>query len=279
MDSTDHLKSQIKDAFGHTDLYRILEVEKDAPAGAIKKAYMKAALKHHPDKGGEAAKFQALSVAHAILSDPERRMIYDEGGMVDDFEEDLDQNFTFWYDYFRKLTPKVTLSSIEQLEKEYIGSEEEKRDVIAAYEHCGGDVAQIMESIMFAEVGHEQRICDLLDEAIADGSIKSTKLYTKSRRQALESMPKKVAKKQRRGGGGDDLALMIAQKQKDRASALGAIFSKYGGDEVEMEDIPDEDFARARRSVSKQSAAHTKDKDKKQQPQHAKTHNKGASRK
>jgi DnaJ-class molecular chaperone len=37
-------------------------------------------MKHHPDRGGDAGKFQELNEAYSVLSDPEKRMIYDHGG-------------------------------------------------------------------------------------------------------------------------------------------------------------------------------------------------------
>ena len=44
-----------------TKLYETLEVEKDADAKAIKKAYRKMAIKHHPDKGGDEHTFKEVN--------------------------------------------------------------------------------------------------------------------------------------------------------------------------------------------------------------------------
>eukprot|EP01032_Pedospumella_encystans_P000733 gene733-847_t len=73
-----HSSQLLKDAFGDQTVYEILSVPKDAEEDTVKRAYRKLALKHHPDKGGDAKKFQALSLAHSILSDPEKRKIYDQ---------------------------------------------------------------------------------------------------------------------------------------------------------------------------------------------------------
>lgn len=70
----------------NTKLYELLEIAKDADAKVIKKAYRKKALKYHPDKGGDEKKFQEISKAYEILSDPAQRQIYDKCGM-----EGLDQ--------------------------------------------------------------------------------------------------------------------------------------------------------------------------------------------
>ncbi len=66
------------------DYYDILEVSRDADLGSIKKAYRKAALKHHPDKNpGNAeaeARFKEAAEAYAVLSDPDKRGLYDQFG-------------------------------------------------------------------------------------------------------------------------------------------------------------------------------------------------------
>lgn len=61
-------------------LYKVLGVPQDADDATIKKAYRKLALKEHPDKGGEPEKFKAISMAYEVLSDPEKRKMYDKYG-------------------------------------------------------------------------------------------------------------------------------------------------------------------------------------------------------
>merc|ERR1719379_392893 len=60
--------------------YDILGVDKNATDSEIKKAYRKLAMKHHPDKGGDPDKFKEMTAAHTVLSDPEKRKLYDMGG-------------------------------------------------------------------------------------------------------------------------------------------------------------------------------------------------------
>lgn len=55
-------------------------VEKDAQPNAIKKAYRKLAMTHHPDKGGDEERFKEITTAFEVLSDEEKRQLYDEYG-------------------------------------------------------------------------------------------------------------------------------------------------------------------------------------------------------
>ena len=66
------------------DYYEVLGVSKDADDAALKKAYRVLAKKYHPDANpGNAeaeAKFKEASEAYGILSDPEKRKMYDQFG-------------------------------------------------------------------------------------------------------------------------------------------------------------------------------------------------------
>mmetsp|Transcript_6300 Transcript_6300/g.8622 ORF Transcript_6300/g.8622 Transcript_6300/m.8622 type:complete len:101 (+) Transcript_6300:88-390(+) len=63
-----------------TKFYKLLEVEKNASEGDIKKAYRKLAVKHHPDKGGDPEKFKEITRAYEVLSDSNKRERYDQFG-------------------------------------------------------------------------------------------------------------------------------------------------------------------------------------------------------
>jgi len=62
------------------DYYSTLGLQRGASDDDIKKAYRKLAMKHHPDRGGDQAKFKEISTAYEALSNPEKRRIIDMGG-------------------------------------------------------------------------------------------------------------------------------------------------------------------------------------------------------
>jgi curved DNA-binding protein len=74
------------------DLYAVLGVQKSADAESIKKAYRKLAKDLHPDKNPgnkqAEAKFKAVNHAYEVLSNADRRKLYDEFG-----EEGLREGF------------------------------------------------------------------------------------------------------------------------------------------------------------------------------------------
>ncbi|XP_014488462.1 PREDICTED: dnaJ homolog subfamily B member 6-like isoform X2 [Dinoponera quadriceps] len=67
------------------DYYKVLEVQRTATGGDIKKAYRKLALKWHPDKNPDNLeeanrRFKEISEAYEVLSDEKKRRVYDQYG-------------------------------------------------------------------------------------------------------------------------------------------------------------------------------------------------------
>lgn len=62
------------------DYYKTLGVPRTASADEIKKAFRKLARTHHPDAGGDEAKFKEINEAYEVLSDDKKRALYDQYG-------------------------------------------------------------------------------------------------------------------------------------------------------------------------------------------------------
>ena len=112
------------------DLYKVLGLTNDATADAIKKAYRRLALVHHPDKHAnsseavraeEAHKFQQVGFAYGVLSDEGRKARYDKTGRTDEGFE-LQAGEDGWDAYFADLFEGVTKGRLDELKTEYQGN-------------------------------------------------------------------------------------------------------------------------------------------------------------
>jgi len=68
-----------------TDYYELLSVDRNASEDEIKRAFKKAAMKHHPDRNPDnkkeaEARFKEIAEAYEVLSDPQKRQQYDRFG-------------------------------------------------------------------------------------------------------------------------------------------------------------------------------------------------------
>jgi DnaJ family protein B protein 12 len=91
----------IREIKGKSDYYSILGLEKSCSVEEIRKAYRKLSLKVHPDKNkapGSEDAFKKVSKAFKCLSDDGSRRDYDQGGLVDEF----DSNYNQQHNHFRR---------------------------------------------------------------------------------------------------------------------------------------------------------------------------------
>ncbi len=129
------------------DYYNILGVLRSSTGEEIKKAYRKAAMQHHPDRGGDQARFKEINEAYEILSNDDKRRLYDsgidplnpnqghhryQGGPQFDNMEDIFNSFGFTFGFgpngptFRQNRPPVKNKTLNvnihlSLEEAYTG--------------------------------------------------------------------------------------------------------------------------------------------------------------
>ncbi|KAJ5467041.1 hypothetical protein N7475_004793 [Penicillium sp. IBT 31633x] len=276
------------------DLYKVLGVASDATPEAIKTAYKKSALRNHPgmqthhsgsedlqntdprtdkvseDARAEAnAKFQRIALAYGVLSDERRRSVYDRTGSTDEaFGEDGDFN---WMDFYREqLSAMLDSRAISDFQKKYQGSDEEKKDLLAAYETHEGNMDAIYDTVMLSNVlDDDERFRAIIDQAIADGEVEDFDRYSKEPEKKKQQRVKKAQKeareaeklgkeiedkKKKKAGAAskssraaaneDDLLAIITKRQQDRgAGFLARLEEKYTqpGKKRGMDDEPPEE--------------------------------------
>jgi len=242
------LLSTCEELFGSTDLYVVLGVEKTATAGQIKKAYHRASLKVHPDRVGEedrelsTKKFQCVGAVYSVLSDPERKGLYDETGEVEDEMDPLKDTDKDWEEYWRVLFPKVTLKDIEKFASDFKNSEEEKEEIKKAYVDAEGDMGQIIDSVMCATEEDEDRFRKIINELIKNKEVDEYKAFTKENKKEKKARKRAAAAEAEEaeqaaaelglGSGQDSLRDLILARQANRGAMadnfLDGLAEKYG---------------------------------------------------
>ena len=184
--------------FGTRDLYEVLRLTKSASESEVKRAYRKKSLEVHPDRAAEAdkatatEKFQCLSRVYTVLSDQDKRALYDESGEVDD---DVVVQERDWDAYWRLLFQKITLEDIAEFEKNYKGSEEEVNDLKSAYLDYEGDMDAILENVLCATIEDVERFKNIIEDLISTEDLPTFAAFVKEDKKKKKARKQKVSEK------------------------------------------------------------------------------------
>jgi DnaJ family protein C protein 9 len=178
-------------------------------------------------------------------------------------------------DFYREqLSAMLDTRAISDFQKKYQGSDEEKQDLLEAYEKFEGDMDQIYDSVMLSNVlDDDVRFRTIIDKAIADEEVEAFPKYVdetegekkariksaqKEAKQAEKHAKKIEADKKKKAAasskassgpavGDDDLLAMITKRQQDRGQGFMAhLEEKYGGKGKKrgaVDEPPEEAFA------------------------------------
>ncbi|KAK8751107.1 hypothetical protein OTU49_013058 [Cherax quadricarinatus] len=233
--------------FGSRDLYKVLGVARDANDNELKKAYHRVSLKVHPDRVGQedkqdaTHKFQTLGKVYSVLSDKDRRAIYEETGEVDD--ENVSPDDRDWDQYWRLLFRKITVEDIKNFESKYRESEEELSDLKEAYLDGEGDMEYILQNVLCCTIDDEPRFTKIIKGWIKEEVVPDFKKFSKESRKKKETRKRKAAEEAEEaeamkkelglGDTTDSLKALILKRGKQRAeemdSFLDNLANKYGG--------------------------------------------------
>ncbi|KAI0514989.1 DnaJ domain-containing protein [Xylaria bambusicola] len=254
MDASDDLDSEPPNI---VNPYEVLGLERTATADQVKSAYRKLALRNHPDKVSEDQKqnahetFQSIAFAYAVLSDPTRRKRYDETGSTS--ESIVDSDGFSWSDFYREqFRDAISNDAIEKFAARYKGSDEERDDILVAYEEHEGDMDAIYETVMLSNVlKDDERFRKIIDDAIASKDVPAFKAYVKESKKSRQARIKAAKdeateaeeyakelgihdklfndkKGKKKGSSEDDLAALIRRNQQGRENFLDNLAAKYG---------------------------------------------------
>lgn len=219
------------------DLYETLCVSTTASPVEIKKAYKKLSLQYHPDKiqqlqtNEDKDHFPKIQLAYSVLSDPQKRKIYDTTGSYGDSAEGATGDFD-WKQYFQNMTEKITIDMIDEDREKYQGSSEEQDDILHNFVYYEGDFLRLFEVIPHLEFDEtlENRVFEIVDTAVTKQNISIDKTmsrtwekYKKSRKTKVKQMLKKMAKEAHEAS---ELAKKIGQKKANSEKELRAMIQK-----------------------------------------------------
>ena len=203
-------------------------------------------LKYHPDKvtddeikEANKTKFQCLGKIYSILSDEEKKKLYDESGIIEGDDTLFSSTGKDWDAYFRNLFKKITKEDINSYFEKYRDSAEERVDLLRIYEKCQGDMDLILDEMISEDLmDNEPRFRKILLEAIENNEVPKYELFVNenkkkaSKRKAHYAKEAKEAEVLKKEMGIDEsqdsLRNAILSRRKDQSNNfLDNLTKKY----------------------------------------------------
>ena len=172
------------------DLFENENITSESSSAAIRKAYHKLTRIYHPNaKNGSTDKFIEIKKCYEKL---------------------ILENFNKSEKNTRK--DKLILK-IEEYKKEYVGSEEERNEIISLYKEYKGSIVKIVNNLMFATYSDEERIRNVIEEALEDKNGEKILRYKAFKRKIPKSYITRMNKEA-------DLAELIGKTDSKERNAL-----------------------------------------------------------
>lgn len=132
----------------------------------VKRSYYKLALKYHPDRvtmneRKEAAdKFNIIHNAYSILSDLDKKKLYDDGSDILFAKTTI---FAQWEHYLKPMNQ----TEFDRAREAYQGSEKEEADLIREFKIGNGSFTHLLNTIPFMRIEDENRIIETIKNLIS----------------------------------------------------------------------------------------------------------------
>ncbi|KAG8348350.1 DnaJ domain [Trypanosoma vivax] len=233
-------------------LYDVLGVSKDTNASEIARVYRQLALKYHPDRNPEgAAKFKEIANAYSVLSDPEKRRVYDSTGVDPSVGMDMGSEVT------AAQRSAEMRERVQMFYASYAGSPEETSDVIERFNKCKGNFRRmVLTELLFdnGKVDEVKRLQDLVHALVKQGKLKCTEAWKVTCTDAACKQIEKTMQKERKRAAEalKSMGLSSAEQEGDRMQALQSIIA--GDQEKQWTDMVShlaEKYAKPKKSQAK----------------------------
>ncbi|XP_035787650.1 J domain-containing protein CG6693-like [Anopheles albimanus] len=212
------LLNTCEELYGTKDLYELFSIDKKASEQEIKKAYYRLSLKTHPDRVPEDDKqtaterFKVLSKLYGVLTDKDKRALYDERGIVDDEDENEADTWKLrWQNLFKPLTDE----DIDNFMKSYVGSELERTDIKKAYLNGRGCINYMNQTVPFMSCEDEPRVAKIVQELIDAGEVPAYDAFLKEPKAKRDRRHKKYAREAKEASE--------VKRQRDEESELASL--------------------------------------------------------